>query len=227
MPRRMWNSADFRSWTAATGLPADQAANILNISERTIKRLRNDEDISIKDSIALAAQSYLEASRTTKGSDAEQVDSWASQAGLAYLCAALPYAHVTVITSAIARGWTSANSARLRQVAQPIRMPQPETVGEFRLEWYATSDLPWGVECRVDADGRPYRIASIERTLVELAAHEGFLGADDVVECFKGAQAAEQKPDMQMVRRKARERGPEIVEKLEYCLASRPWESLE
>ncbi|KQQ72446.1 hypothetical protein ASF70_13020 [Rhizobium sp. Leaf321] len=204
-----------------------QAAAVLDVSERTLKRIRTDEEVSIKDSITAAAQSYLQASRTTVGTDAEQVDSWASQAGLADLCVALPYAHVTAITSAIARGWTSANSAKLRQVAQPIRMPQPETVSEFRLEWYATSDLPWGVECRVDSDGRPYRIASIERTLLELAAYEGFLGADDVVECFKGAQAAEQRPDMQMVRRKARERGPEIIEKVEYCFASRPWESLE
>jgi hypothetical protein len=211
----MWNSADFRSWTAATGLPADQAAVILGISERTIKRLRNDEDISIKDSIALAAQSYIEASRTTKGSDAEQVDSWASQAGLADLCAALPYAHVTGHTAAIARGWTSANSAKLRQVAQPNRMPKPTTFNEFRLEWYETTDLPWGVECRVDADGRPYRIASIERTLLELGEHVGFAAQmDDCMEAYRGAFAAETPPDMAVLAVKARKRGEQAFEQI-------------
>lgn len=222
MPKKLWTNDQFRVWLAATGLPAPHAANILGVSERTVKRLRNDDSIRIKDAITERAKDYLAASRTTTGTDAEQIDSWASQADLADLCIALPYAHVTATTSAIARGWTSANSAKMRHVAQPIRMPQPDTIGGFRLEWYATTDLPWGVECRVDADGQPYRIASVERTLLDLADHESLIGIDDVIEAFKGAfHSAVHKPDRGLLARKATQRGAETFERIQYYTSSR------
>lgn len=199
---------------ASCGLSAPMAANILGVGERTVKRMLAD-DVGIKDIIAARAEEFIGNSRTTSGRDAELLDSYADQADFAAICAAFPHAHLTGLSSAIARGWTSANSNMHRQLSQPIRMYQPAEWEGFELEWWPAADLPWGVECRLDAEGRPYRVASAERTLLELADHEGVLGEAEVVEAYAGAFSfSERRPDVLMVRQQATKRGPETVERV-------------
>ena len=198
----------------ATGLSAPMAAHVLRVTERTVKRMSSD-DVGVKDIIAARAQEFLGTSRTTSGQDAELIDSYADQADFAPLCEAFPNAHVTGLSSAIARGWTSANSNLHRQLAQPVRMYQPAEWEAFALEWWPAADLPWGVECREDAEGKPYRIASAERTLLELADHEAVLGEADVLEAYAGAFAlSERRPDVLAVRQQAAKRGPETAERV-------------
>ncbi|MGE7368316.1 hypothetical protein ACQKKX_04495 [Neorhizobium sp. NPDC001467] len=216
MARRVWTTDDFQKWLSASGLSAPQLAAVLDVSERTAKRLRVGE-VGIKNKMTARAQEWLQQSRTTTGRDAELLDSYAEQAGWADLCQAFPVAHVTAMQSAIARGWTSANSHGFRQLSQPERMPQPAKWGDYDLEWLAGVDLPWGVEVREDADGRPYRVASAERTLLELAVNESLFGIDDVEEAYRGAFAdADKRPDVLLLRKKARERGEKAADQVYY-----------
>ncbi|MEF3134597.1 hypothetical protein OS035_24380 [Rhizobium sp. 268] len=222
MPRRIWDNDRFRAWMTACGLSAPMAADILQVGERTVKRMLAD-DVGIKDIIAAKAEEFLGNSRTTSGRDAELLDSYADQADFAQLCAAFPHAHLTGMSSAIARGWTSANSNFHRHVSQPVRMPQPAEWVGFQLEWWSANDLPWGVECRLDTDGRPYRVASAERTLLELADHEGPLGEADVKEAYAGAFArSEQRPDVLMVRQRAKLRGGPTPERVYHYIKPYP-----
>lgn len=207
MARRIWTTDDFQRWLSASGLSSPQLAVVLDVSERTAKRLRSGE-VGVKDKMTARAQEWLGQSRTTIGRDSELLDSYAAQADWADLCQAFPNAHITTMQSAIARGWTSANSHNFRQLSQPERMPQPAKWGDYDLEWIAGVDLPWGVEVREDTDGRPYRVASAERTLLELAANESLFGEDDVGECYRGAfSLSESAPSRAMLMTKARERG--------------------
>ncbi len=206
----------------ACGLSAPMAAAVLGVGERTVKRMLAD-DVGIKDIVAARAEEFLGMSRTTSGRDAELLDSYADQADFAAICAAYPHAHLTGMSSAIARGWTSANSNMGRCLSQPVRMPQPSTWEGFELDWWSADDLPWGVECRHDAEGRPYRVASAERTLLELADHEGALGETDVVEAYAGAFSfSEQRPDVLKVRQRAKLRGPETVERVWHYIKPYP-----
>lgn len=198
----------------ATGLSAPMAAAVLGVGERTIKRMVA-ENVGIKDIIAGRAEEFLGKSRTTSGRDAALMDSYADQADFAGVCAAFPHAHITGLSSAIARGWTSANSNFHRQLAQPVRMYQPAAWEGFELEWWPAADLPWGVECRLDAEGRPYRVASAERTLLELADHEGVLGEVEVEEAYAGAfNFSERRPDAVAVRMQAKLRGGPTPERV-------------
>lgn len=207
MARRVWTTDDFQRWLCASGLSSPQLAAVLDVSERTAKRLRTGE-VGVKDRLTARAQSWLGQSRTTVGRDANLLDSYAAQADWADLCQAFPNAHVTAMQSAIARGWTSANSHVFRQLAQPERMPQPAEWGDYDIEWIRGVDLPWGVEVREDTDGRPYRVASAERTLLELAANESLFGEDDVGECYRGAfSLSESAPSRATLLTKAKERG--------------------
>nr|CAD6612763.1 hypothetical protein RKHAN_02517 [Rhizobium sp. Khangiran2] len=210
MVRRVWTTEDFLRWLSASGLSSPQLAAVLNVSERTAKRLRVGE-VGVKDRMTARAQEWLGRSRTTTGRDAELLDSYAHQADWADLCEAFPNAHVTAMQSAIARGWTSANSHGFRQLAQPERMPQPQRWGDYDLEWLPGVDLLWGVEVRDDTGGRPYRVASAERTLLDLAVHEAHIGEDDVGECYGGAfHSSERAPDRGLLLRKAKERGAHV-----------------
>ncbi|CUW87531.1 hypothetical protein [Agrobacterium genomosp. 2] len=210
MAKRVWTTEQFQAWLSAAGLSSPQLAAVLDVSERTAKRLRSGE-VGVKDAMTARAQEWLGQSRTTTGRDAELLDSYAAQADWADLCQAFPNAHVTGMQSAIARGWTSANSHGFRQLSQPERMPQPARWGDYDLEWIAGVDLPWGVEVREDTDGRPYRVASAERTLLELAVHEAWVGEDDVGECYRGAfHLAEKAPDRGLLIRKAMQRGAQV-----------------
>lgn len=214
MPRRVWDNDRFRAWMRATGLSASMAADVLQVGERTVKRMVAD-NVGIKDVIAARAEEFLGKSRTTSGRDADLLDSYADQADFAQLCGAFPHAHVTGLSSAIARGWTSANSNFVRQLSQPVRMYQPGEWEGFQLEWWPAGDLPWEVECRLDTTGRPYRVASAERTLLELADHEGVLGEADVEEAYAGAFArSERRPDVLMVRQRAKLRGGPTPERV-------------
>lgn len=191
---------------------------MLDVSERTAKRLRAGE-VGVKDHMTARAQEWLGQSRTTIGRDAELLDSYAAQADWSDLCAAFGNAHVTGMQSAIARGWTSANAHRFRQLSQPERMPQPARWGDYDLEWIPGVDLPWGVEVREDVDGRPYRVASAERTLLELAVHEAWVGEDDVSDCYRGAfSLSESAPSRAILLGKAKERGADVEDVLEMFL---------
>lgn len=218
MAKRIWTTDDFQRWLSASGLSAPQLAVVLDVSERTAKRLRSGE-VGVKNAMTARAQEWLGQSRTTTGRDAELLDSYATQADWADLCAAFPNAHLTTMQSAIARGWTSANSHNFRQLSQPERMQQPARWGDYDLEWLPGVDLPWGVEVREDTDGRPYRVASVERTLLELAVNESMFGIDDVEECYRGAFAdADTRPDVLLLRKKARERGEKAADQVYYYL---------
>lgn len=207
MAQRVWTTEDFQRWLSASGLSSPQAAAVLDVSERTVKRVRTGE-VGVKDAMTARAQGFLGRSRTTTGRDAELLDSYAAKAEWSALSAAFPNAHLTCLSSAIGRGWTSANSHGFCQLTQPERMPQPTSWGDFTLIWFPGHDLPWGVECRLGADETPYRVASAERTLLELADNEGAFGEDDVGEAYQGAFAlSESAPDVALLRRKARERG--------------------
>jgi hypothetical protein len=207
MARRVWTTDDFQRWLSASGLSAPQLAAVFDVSERTAKRLRSGE-VGVKDKMTARAQEWLGKSRTTVGRDAELLDSYAAQADWAYLCQAFPNAHITGMQSAIARGWMSGNSHNFRQLAQPERMPQPAKWGDYDIEWLRGVDLPWGVEVREDTDGRPYRVASAERTLLELAANEALFGEDDVGECYHGAiHLSESAPSRAILMTKAKARG--------------------
>lgn len=210
MARRVWTTEDFQKWASASGLSSPQLAAVLDVSERTAKRVRSGE-VGVKDAMTARAQEWLGQSRTTHGRDAELLDSYAEQAEWADLCQAFPNAHLTAMQSAIARGWTSANSHGFRQLSQPERMPQPKTWGDYDLEWLPGVDLPWGVEVREDTGGRSYRVASAERTLLELAVHEGLFGEDDVGEVYNGAfHLAEYAPDRGLLIRKAMQRSAHV-----------------
>lgn len=210
MAKRVWTTEQFQAWLSASGLSAPQLAAVLDVSERTAKRLRSGE-VGVKDRMTARAQEWLGQSRTTTGRDAELLDSYAAQADWADLCEAFPNAHITAMQSAIARGWTSANSHGFRQLSQPSRMPQPAKWQDYDLEWLPGVDLPWGVEVREDADGRPYRVASAERTLLELAVNESLFGEDDVGEVYNGAfHLAEHTPDRGLLIRKAMQRGAQV-----------------
>ncbi|MQV66168.1 hypothetical protein CN065_14185 [Sinorhizobium meliloti] len=89
------------------------------------------------------------------------------------------------------------------------------------MEWLSGVDLPCGVEVREDMDGRPYRVASAERTLLELAVNESLFGIDDVEDAFKGAfDLSVKRPDMILLRTKARERGENVADQVYYYARS-------
>lgn len=203
---RRWQTKDFNEWMAWSGLSSPQAAVVLDVSERTIKRMRSG-DVGVKDDIFMRAMEYATvSSATTSSHDAMLVGSYADQADWSALCQEFPLAHITGMSSAIARGWTSANSHGFRQLSQPERMPQPTKFEGFDLEWFPAWSLPWGVEMRLDDEARPFRVASPERTLLVLAEHEKSIGEDDVGEAYKGAFAfSDRAPDRSLLLTKAKE----------------------
>ncbi len=202
--KKLWTEVEFGDWMSRCGLSAKQAAEILGVSELTVIRNRHGQT-AVKDAVALKAIAYAEASRTTVGSDAELLDSMAAQSEVAVLLAEFEHAVITGMTSAILRGWTSANLWFSRQLRQPERRPAPKKWNGLKLEWLPTDtlDLVAEVECRIDQDGRPYRIASIERTLVDLALCQatGDIVEDDFSEAWAGAFAhGGQVPDATRIR---------------------------
>jgi hypothetical protein len=202
--KKLWTEVEFKNWMSHCGLSVKQASAILGVSDMTVIRNRHGQT-AVKDEVARKAIAYAEASKTTIGSDAELLDSMAAQAEISVLLGEFENAIVTGMTSAILRGWTSANLWFHRQLRQPQRRPAPKVWNGLKLEWYPTAplDLIADIECRFDQEGRPYRIASIERTLVDLAV---FLAAGDIVdddfrECWAGAFArGGQLPDIVRIR---------------------------
>jgi hypothetical protein len=209
--KKLWTEVEFGDWMSRCGLSAKQASEILGVSELTVIRNRHGQT-AVKDTVALRAIAYAEASRTTVGGDAELLDSMAAQAEISVLLAEFEHAVVTGMTSAILRGWTSANLWFFRQLRQPERRPAPKEWNGLKLEWHPTDplDLVTEVECRIDQEGRPYRIASIERTLVDLAVFmaAGDVVEDDFAEAWAGAFAAGgQVPDAGRIRELAARHG--------------------
>lgn len=208
--RRTWTPEDFDAWATRCGLSAPQAAAVLELSERNVQRIRSGR-VGVKDGYTAKAIAFEEASRTTTGQSAVNLDGFADDENFALLCERLPLAHVSSLTSAIARGWTSAMTNRRRTMSQPIRMAQPEKIADWSIDWTASDGLPWGVECRRDAEGRPYRIASIERTIIDLIVNVDVIGEPDVVEAIVGAfRLSEQLPDMAILRARAAEVGGDV-----------------
>lgn len=217
MQKKLWTEVEFGDWMSRCGLSVKQASEILGVSELTVIRNRHGRT-AVKDAVARKAMAYAEASRTTVGSDAELLDSMAAQSEVSALLAEFEHAVITGMTSAILRGWTSANLWFFRQLRQPERRPAPKEWNDLRLEWHPTDplDLVTEVECRVDQDGRPYRIASIERTLVDLAVFRaaGEIVEDDFNEAWAGAFAhGGQVPDVARMRELAVRHG--VVDTIE------------
>lgn len=213
MPQKIMNDGDFDAWMRRVGLSAAQAASVLGVTELTVKRQRNDV-FNTKDSVAERALAFEASTVTTSGDDAEVLDHAADQDDIADLCADFQNAHVTGMTSAILRGFTSAVTNGRRELAQPERMRQPAEHAGLVLTWLKGRDLLWGIECRRDASGRPYRVASLERTLLELVVNEGEYGEAAIMEVFRGAfELREQTPDRLLLLRKAQEwGGDELVD---------------
>jgi hypothetical protein len=212
MQERLFQKADFDGFLRRTGLSYKNAAVVLGVSEITVQRGRTGK-FGVKNDVAEKAVAWEASTRTTVGKDGDALDNVADQMELASLCAALPHAFVTGLTAAIARGWTSAVSNGFRHVCQPVRMKMPDQVDGFDLEWTTTDDLLWGIECRQDSEGNPYRIASIERILVDMIDNEGLYGEAAIDEVFLGAfKLAEQTPDVRLIWKKIGERGPQAYE---------------
>jgi hypothetical protein len=202
--KKIWTEVNFRDWMSRCGLSKKQAAAVLGVTEIMIRRNRNGQT-AVKDDVALKAMAYVDGSITTKGPDGELLDSTATLSEIAALCAEFEYSVVTGLTSAILRGWTSANIGQFRQLRQPVRRPTATVWNDLRLEWMPTEtlDLIEDVECRLDQDGRPYRIASIERTLVDIAVlfAQGDVTSDDFQEAWMGAfNLSEQAPNLERIR---------------------------
>ncbi len=211
MRKKLWTEVEFKDWMSRCGLSAKQASAILGVSDMTVIRNRHGQT-AVKDETARRAMDYVESSRKTIGGDAELLDAMATQAEIASLLSEFEHAVVTGRTSAILRGWTSENLWSHRTLRQPERRPTPREWAGLTLEWYPTNplDLITDVECRVDQGGRPYRIASIERTLVDLAASmaAGDLVEDDFREAWAGAFAhGGQAPDTDRIRELAHRYG--------------------
>ncbi|NTF17910.1 hypothetical protein G6L37_05805 [Agrobacterium rubi] len=204
MQKKLWSEVDFSDWMSECGLSSKQAAVILGVSEITVIRNRNGQT-AVKDVIARKAMAYRTASVTTLGADGDLLDAMAAQADVADLVAEFEHASITGRTSAILRGWTSENIWFHRQLRQPERRPVPKEWNGLSLEWYPANplDLVSDIECRNDREGRAYRIASIERTLVDLAVMlaSGDIVDDEFNECWSGAFASGgQVPDIHHVR---------------------------
>lgn len=211
MRKKTWTEVEFSDWMSDCGLSAKQASAILGVSDMTVIRYRHGQT-AVKDDVALKAKAYAESSRKTVGGDAELLDAMAAQAEVASLLGEFKHAVVTGRTSAILRGWTSENLWSHRTLRQPLRRPAPREWSGLTLEWYPTDplDLITDVECRVDQEGHPYRIASIERTLVDLAVFmaAGDLVEDDFRESWAGAFAhGGQVPDTDRIRELASRSG--------------------
>ena len=218
MRARKWTNDDFRGFIARAGLSATQASEILGVHGATVHRMKSGY-VLIKDAVADKATAWLETSRTTRGMDADILDSSATLSGWADLCEQLPLAHVTALTSAIGRGWTSELQNHWRWVGQPVRIKTPEVPG-LHLELCPSEDLTWGIESRTDQDGRPYRVASIERTIVELVLNECRLGETSIMEALTGAfSLSEQAPDIRLVYAKVRELSPNADDLLHHYLS--------
>lgn len=214
MWRRTWNPEDLKAWATRCGLSLPMVADILGLTKSTAHRILAGR-VGVKDRYAELATAFETASRTTTGRSGDSLDGFADDEDFAALCDALPHAHVATLTSAIARGWTSAMTNGWRHMCQPIRLPSPDKVERLDIEWTTSTDLPWGVECRLDASLRPYRIASAERTILDLIAEIDTLGEDVVIECIEGAfKLADQTPDVAVLREQARLRGGDLSDLL-------------
>lgn len=211
MQPRKWTNSDFNSWIARCGLSATRAAEVLGVHEATVHRLKSGQTVMIKNSIADKAIEFEAKSKATVGEDAAVLDSSAMLDGWADVCEQAPLVFITGLSSAIARGWTSANSNGYLTVSQPIRIASPE-VPDHDLKVWPTEDF-WGIEVRADTNGRAYRVASIERTIVDMLVHESDLGEQAIEEAFLGAFAlSEQRPDASLIYQRARQTGVEYME---------------
>ncbi len=206
-----WSTHAFAHWLSISGLSMENAAKVFGKSERSIQRLKAGH-VGISKAVVTTLKQFDDQSRQhTSDVDGELMDSYAVMAELPEICMDFPYAYVTCLSSAIGRGWTSANSNSFLQLGQPERMPRPSRWrAVVELEFVPAVDLPWGVEMRDALDGAPisYRVASPERTLLELAQNEPLFGEDAIGECFHGAfHLSHQAPDRELLLMKAREWG--------------------
>lgn len=181
-----WDSQAFTDWCARCGLSISTASRALGVSRATVQRLRQGQ-VKISARTSIAAEAWESRSAVTTGDAGAQLDAFATEAAFADLCAELPGAHLTGLTSAIARGWTTANLAGYRHVGQASRTVQASRAAGADLIVVTSDDLPNGVEIRRDGEGRTYRVASPGRTLIDLVALEQATGPDIVAEAYIAA----------------------------------------
>lgn len=176
---------EFTAWMTRCGLSSSTAGAVLGLSRATIKRLRADGNV--KTVVAKAMEAYEARSQTTIGRPGRTLDEDAAQWEFHLVTSGIDQCYVTGMTSAIARGWStgSYNSRRWIGMA-PYRYNPTEVAGQEIVK-VNTYGLPWGIEVRTDADGNTYRIASPERTLLDLTIAEAEAGEYEVDEAWQGA----------------------------------------
>lgn len=181
-PRHVVN---FTEWMTLCGLSASTAGDVLGLSRATIKRLRAGG--LIKPVILKAMQAYEEQSRTTTGRPGRTLDEEAAQSEFHLVTSEIEQCYVTGLTSAIARGWTTAGHNGFTWIGMAPYRHNPKEVAGQEIIKINSYGLPWGIEVRTDADGNAYRIASPERTLLDLTLGADEAGDFNVDEAWRGA----------------------------------------
>lgn len=152
---------DFLAWQTRNGLTKEQAAAIVELSPKSVQRIRTGTQGVGRWQQHLAEA--FEASRRVS----DDLDIMAAAMDLAVACEAAPLGVVTGVTSAALRGWSTAatHDRILAMPPHPAVLTQPGDVLAV-----ACTLLPERVELRTDVDGRTYRLADPVRTLVDAAA---------------------------------------------------------
>jgi hypothetical protein len=152
---------DFLAWQTRNGLTKEQAALVIELSPKSVQRIRTGTQGVGRWQQHLAET--FEANRRVS----DDLDVMAAAMDLAVACEAAPFGIVTGITSAALRGWSTATAHDriLAMPPHPAALTQPENVIAV-----ACTLLPEHVELRTDVDGRTYRLADPVRTLVDAAA---------------------------------------------------------
>jgi hypothetical protein len=207
-----WTKEDFAAWIDRNGLQIrGDAERILFLKATSVSRIKAGTQTLTPRTQAIAEA--FEASRTVE--DDGLISFEAAELGLADICESVPCSVVTALTAASLKGWGS-SMPRVLFVARPPYYATRRTDNE-RIVSLSCPVLPDEVKIMRDRDGRPFRIASDERLVIDCVRHETLCGAFEVEEVVRAAVSDGVSPAA--LRKLAARYGDDVVAALDRHLA--------
>jgi hypothetical protein len=203
---------DFAAWIDRNGVQIrGDCERILFLKATSVSRIKAGTQTLTPRTAAIAEA--FEAARTV---DDDGLIAFEAEAlGLADICESIPCSVVTALTAASLKGWGT-SMPRVLFIVRPTYYATRKLANE-RIIPLSCPFLPEEVKIMHDRDGRPFRIASDERIVIDCVRHEVICGKFETEEVVRAAVADGVSPAA--LRKLAARYGEDVVAVLDRYLA--------